>query len=102
MPEPLPFLQTSHKENVRLTVVEPFYRCQGRITEPRYINAIGDDHIVTREVLRNVVTAGFGNSNATVQALDEVPENRTAIVVTAYVPDSKLWSEDFRSRKNTK
>jgi len=29
-------------------------------------------------------------------------ENRTSIVITAYIPDSKLWTEDFRSRKDKK
>ncbi len=27
-------------------------------------------------------------------------ENRTGIVITAYIPDSKLWTEDLRSRRN--
>jgi len=33
-------------------------------------------------------------------AIDE--ENKTGIVVTAYIPDSKLWTEDFKLRRNKK
>ena len=29
-------------------------------------------------------------------------ENKTGIVVTAYIPDSNVWTEDFRSRRNKK
>ena len=45
---------------------------------------------------------GFVNDNPIHVVFASDWETRTAIVVTAYVPDSKLWSEDFRSRKNTK
>ena len=31
-------------------------------------------------------------------AVDE--EQQVGIVITAYVPDSKLWAEDFKSRRN--
>lgn len=30
-------------------------------------------------------------------AFDE--ENQTGIIVTAYVPDPRLWTEDFKSRR---
>jgi len=26
-------------------------------------------------------------------------ENKTGIVITAYIPDSQLWADDFRSRR---
>ena len=29
-------------------------------------------------------------------------ENKTGIVITAYIPDSQLWADDFRSRRNKK
>ena len=29
-------------------------------------------------------------------------ENRTGIVVTAYIPDSNVWTENFTSRRNKK
>jgi len=33
-----------------------------------------------------------------VYAIDK--ETRTGIVITAYVPDSRLWTDDFKSRRN--
>ena len=43
---------------------------------------------------------GFVKNNPlhVVFALDE--ENQIGIVITAYVPDSQLWTEDFKSRRN--
>lgn len=29
-------------------------------------------------------------------------EKKTGIVITAYIPDSRLWTEDFRSRRDKK
>lgn len=45
---------------------------------------------------------GFINNKPihVVFAADE--ENKTGIVVTAYIPDTQLWTEDFKSRRNTK
>jgi hypothetical protein len=33
-------------------------------------------------------------------AIDQ--ENETGIVITAYIPDIRLWTEDFKSRRNKK
>ena len=45
---------------------------------------------------------GFVNNKPihVVFAVDDASE--TGIVITAYIPDPKLWTEDFKSRRNTK
>ena len=45
---------------------------------------------------------GFVNDNPihVVFAFDR--ENKAGIVITAYIPNSQLWSENFRSRRNKK
>lgn len=45
---------------------------------------------------------GFVNNRPihVVLAIDK--ENKTGIIITAYIPESKLWTEDFKSRRNNK
>jgi len=43
---------------------------------------------------------GFINKSPLHVVLASDWENKTGIVVTAYVPDSKLWTDDFKSRRN--
>lgn len=45
---------------------------------------------------------GFVNNRPihVVLAIDK--ENKTGIIITVYIPDSKLWNEDFKSRRNNK
>jgi len=45
---------------------------------------------------------GFVNDSPihVVYAFDR--ENKTGIVITAYIPNSRLWTEDFKLRRNQK
>jgi len=47
----------------------------------------------------SMLILGFVNKRAmhVVLAYDTI--NETGYVVTAYIPDSKLWTEDFRRRR---
>jgi hypothetical protein len=42
---------------------------------------------------------GFVKNNPLHVVFTVDKENQTGIVVTAYVPDDRLWSEDFKSRR---
>ena len=43
---------------------------------------------------------GFVNSKPIHVVLAFDAENKTGIIVTVYIPDSRLWSEDFSLRRD--
>ncbi len=42
---------------------------------------------------------GFVNNKPVHVVFAFDPENKTGIVITAYIPDSQLWTDDFKSRR---
>jgi hypothetical protein len=79
--------------------------------------------MVKREITKNDVLEVINNGEIVIDYPDDTPypsylmlgfvndrpihvvfasdwKNGTGIVITAYIPDSKLWTEDFKSRRN--
>ena len=82
-------------------VQQMFYR---EITKKDVIEVIENGNVIASysgdKPYPSCLKLGFVNEKPihVVFAVDN--KTRTAIVVTTYIPDSNLWSEDFSSRRN--
>ena len=47
----------------------------------------------------SVLILGFAGNRPLHVVVARLPEGGTCLVVTTYVPDPKIWSDDYRSRR---